>query len=460
MSLRDYQNELIKKLFKAYADGFTAPCIVLPCGGGKSVITAEIAKRFTDDNKLVLFLVHRRELVEQIFYTFCGWGVDMSLCKIKMVQTAARNPGRLEKPDLIITDENHHSIAGSYKKIYDFFPDVKRVGVTATPERMGGKGLADVNDILIEGVNAKWLIDNNYLSPYDYYAPAVELPKFHVRRGDYDLHEIKSFFASNVKQIYGDALKHYKRLAFGKQAIAYLPTIDISEAIAAKFNADGVAAAHIDGNTPKQERNDIINDFRSGKIKILCNVDLISEGFDVPDCECVILLRPTKSLILFIQQSMRCMRYKPGKRAIIIDHVNNVSEFGLPDQDREWLLEGHPKQGSPAQNAVKICPECFATVRNTVSVCPHCGYAFKAERRQRHETRTEVLDVELVKHREIERVRQFLTPSECQNLNDLKLYAEIHGYKPGWVYYQQKSRGWLSGKSRDRNPKRYPCRAI
>lgn len=463
MGLREYQNELIGRLFQAYRDGYTAPCIVLPCGGGKSVITAEIAKRFTDRDKRVLFLVHRRELCEQIYYTFLGWGVDLALCKIKMVQTVARRLPNIEPPDLIITDENHHSLAKTYQKIYDFFPDVKRVGVTATPERMGGKGLRDVNDILIEGVTAKWLIAHGYLSPYDYFAPAVTLPKFHIRRGEYDQREINSFFQKNVKTIYGDVLKQYKRLADGKQAICYLSGIEVSEAVAERFSTDGIRAAHIDGNTPKAERDRIVEAFRRGEIRILCNVDLISEGFDVPDCECVILLRPTKSLTLFIQQSMRCMRYREGKRAIIIDHVNNVSEFGLPDDDREWLLDGHEKPKGAAP--VKVCPDCFATVRAAERKCPHCGYEFEGERREK---RSEVLDVELIKYNEIQRVKGYLSPQECRNVNDLKLYAQIHGYKPGWVYYQQKARGWLNvtpledylnGK-RNKNSKRYPCRAV
>ncbi|MBQ1807850.1 MAG: DEAD/DEAH box helicase family protein, partial [Ruminococcus sp.] len=389
MMLRDYQSDLINKLFRAYDDGYLAPCIVLPCGGGKSVITAEIAKRFTDGEKPVLFLVHRRELVEQIYYTFVGWGVDMSLCKIRMVQTAARRLPSMERPELIITDENHHSLAKTYQKIYDYFPDVRRVGVTATPERMGGKGLRDVNDILIEGVTAKWLIENGYLSPYDYYAPAVTLPKFHVRRGEYDQHEINAYFQKNVKTVYGDVLRHYRRLADGKQAICYLSGIEVSEAVAERFRESGIPAAHIDGDTPKAERDKIIGGFRSGEIRILCNVDLISEGFDVPDCECVILLRPTKSLTLFIQQSMRCMRFRKGKRAVIIDHVNNVAEFGLPDADREWLLDGHEKPKGEAP--VKTCPMCFAVVGASEAVCPHCGFVFEAERREKC---TEVLDIE------------------------------------------------------------------
>ena len=202
MKLRQYQEDLLARLFQAYDDGFSAPCIVLPCGGGKSVITAEIAKRFTDKHLHVLFLVHRKELCEQIENTFVGYGVNMDFCKIMMVQTATRRLPRIKQPDLIITDENHHSKAKTYRRIYDYFHTIKRVGVTATPERMGGEGLRDVNDILIEGVTPRWLIDNHYLSDYRYFAPKIDLPKFHIKHGEYDQNEIKRYFEKNANIIY------------------------------------------------------------------------------------------------------------------------------------------------------------------------------------------------------------------------------------------------------------------
>ena len=150
--------------------------------------------------------------------------------------------------------------------------------------------------------------------------------------------------------------------------------------MAAEFTDAGINAVHIDGNTPKDECDRIISDFRKGYIKILCNVDLISEGFDVPDCECAILLRPTKSLTLYIQQSMRCMRYKPSKRAVIIDHVGNYARFGMPDADRKWELNAKKKVSKQADTSadikVKQCPECFYTFEPLSfgrAVCPACG---------------------------------------------------------------------------------------
>lgn len=459
--LREYQQNLINATFQSFNDGFNAPCIVLPCGGGKSVIVAEIAKIYTEKFKKVLFLVHRKELCEQITDTFNSWGVNMLYCQIAMVQTIARRLKATEYPDLIITDENHHSLAETYKKIYTYFSNAKRIGVTATPERINGQGLADVNDKLIVGVTPKWLIENKYLSPYDYYAPDIKIPKFHIKHGDFDIAEVSKWFTENQKKIYGDVIKNYNKIAFGKQCICYLPSIEISRFTAKNFSDNGITSAHIDGETPKNERENIIRDFRNGKIKILCNVDIISEGFDVPDCEGVILLRPTKSLILYTQQAMRCMRYKPNKTAIIIDHVNNVSHFGFPDAEREWTLEGHPKKKREAtEQAVKVCPKCFRTFPLNTRICQNCGFMFEREKREAEHIN---MDLKLISGANLEsKVKHYLTPSDCQTVEELKIYAKQHGYKSGWVYYQQKSRGWLNGKKeiRNTNTKRYPCRAI
>ncbi len=454
--LRKYQQELISETFKAFDDGYTAPCIVLPCGGGKSVIVAEIAKIYTLMEQQVLFLVHRKELCSQIFSTFVKYGVNMQYCQIAMVQTAVRRLKSMKKPDLIITDENHHSLAKTYLKIYEYFK-CNRVGVTATPERIDGSGLADVNDKLIIGVSAKWLINNNFLAPYDYYAPAIKMPKFHTRNGDYIQSEVADYFNSNRKKVYGKVIEHYRRLADGKQAICYLPTIEVSKTTANEFKVAGITAEHIDGTTPKTERDNIIRRFRDGDIKILCNVDIISEGFDVPDCECVILLRPTKSLVLYTQQAMRCMRYKPNKRAIIIDHVNNIERFGFPDTERDWKLGGHPHKKSEGEQPLKICKNCFAAVPLNTKICPICKNEFPV-----FDNEVQKIDMQLVKINEAKRrVKFYLSPNECQNVKELSEYAKQHGYKPGWVYYQQKSRGWLNGNERrNETAKRYPCRAV
>jgi superfamily II DNA or RNA helicase len=433
MKLRPYQNNLIHQVKKAYQSGYQRPCIVLGCGGGKSVIVADMARRTTDNGKRVLFLVHRQELCEQIKNTFVLSGVNMDLCQIMMVQTATRRLAKLKRPDLIITDENHHCLAQSYQRIYHYFDKVKCVGVTATPIRLNGSGLGDINDTLVVGPSTKWLIKNRYLAPYDYYAPKlIDTELLHTRNGDYNVNEI-----TLKPAIYGDVIFHYKKLSNGGQAICYCATVAHSIEMSKQFNANGITAAHIDGTTPKFDREMIIDRFRTGDIKILTNVDLISEGFDVPDCTTSILLRPTKSLTLFIQQSMRCMRYKPDKRAIIIDHVGNYTRFGLPDDDREWSLDSKVnKKGRKADVPIQDCPECFR-VFPPMKVCPYCGFEFPKKER----TLKEIKETALEKITTI--VMDYSTPNDCHSLKELQVYAKNHNYKPGWAYYQAKLRGFL-----------------
>jgi superfamily II DNA or RNA helicase len=281
--LREYQSKLVLELRQAWREGYKSPCIVAPCGAGKSVIAAEIAARTTQKGNNVLFLVHRQELCEQIVKTFEGWGVDMSRCKVGMVQTIARRLDEIAAPKLIITDENHHCLASSYRKIYEKFDKSLRVGITASPVRLNGGGLGDINDKLILSQNVKWLITNNYLSPFEYYSITLaDTSELSVSRGEFAAAASENML--NKRTIYGDVVKNYKQLSGGKKAICYCASILHSKKMAERFNAAGIKAEHIDGETPAYIRNYIISSFRDGNIKILCNVDLISEGFDVPDC--------------------------------------------------------------------------------------------------------------------------------------------------------------------------------
>lgn len=435
MPLREYQTELIARTRKSWAAGHKRPCIVLGCGGGKSVIVAEIARKTTENKKRVLFIVHRKELCDQIRHTFEWWGVDMDYCTIGMVQTVTRRLTKIRPPSLIITDENHHCLANSYRRIYEAFPGAYCVGVTATPVRLDGSGLGDVNDDLVIGPPTRWLIDNGYLAPYKYYSvKLIDADALRTRRGEYDLSGV-----TLDRKIYGDVILSYRKFADGLKAICYCPSIPYSEQMAERFRAAGIPAAHIDGTTDKRERDRIIADFRAGKIQVLCNVDLISEGFDVPDCGAAILLRPTKSLTLYIQQAMRCMRYKPGKTAVIIDHVGNVFRHGFPDDDRDWNLYAKPDKKARKKPEVraKECPQCMAAVPSTAAECPHCGYKFRVEGRELEEDGSAKIE-------EIKRITaDYTRPGDCRSYRELLEYAKNHGYKPGWAWYQAKERGYL-----------------
>lgn len=428
MKLREYQAELIGRIRLSIMHGHKSIVSVLGCGGGKSVIQAEIAHSATDKGNRVLFLVHRKELCEQISNTFTAQGVDMDRCSVSMVQTVSRHIDKLPKPQIIITDEAHHSTANSYKKIYAAFPDALRLGFTATPCRLNHGGLGEVYDKLITSVTTQWLIENNYLSPYKYYSVKLaDTSGLHIKAGDYKADEVAELMQNS--EIYGETVKQWEKLAKGKKTIAYCASVEAAEETAEQFRQAGYTAASLSGSTPKELRAQIMQDFRDSKIMILTNCELFGEGLDVPDCECTVLLRPTQSLTLYIQQSMRSMRYMPGKTAIIIDHVGNCYLHGLPDDNREWTLEPKAKQ----QNMVKIreCPMCFSVYPPTKQKCPYCGYAAVKEIQRKEKKTVEIDLVEMQRQEEIKNTKY--TDLTAESWSDVERIRKARGYKIQWA---------------------------
>ena len=436
--LHDYQNKLVNSARNNLAQGNHSVLLVSPAGSGKSVIIAEIARLATEKNGHVLFMVHRKELIEQITGSFHTNEVQMENTTIMTVGRIVNRLDQLPKPSLIITDETHHSLAKTYRDIYDYYADVPRLGFTASPWRMSGQGFTDVYESMVEGPQVEWLIDNNFLAPYKYYSVNLinedKLKKSST--GDYTKNSIDDAIGGTI---YGDVIQNYRKLADGKQAIVYCHSVDFSKEVAEAFRSEGIAAEHADAKTSKVEREKIMSDFRSGELKVLCNVDLISEGFNVPDCEVVILLRPTESLVLHIQQSMRSMRYKPGKRAIIIDHVANYMKHGLPDTPRKWTLEERERKGNKKTDSdaipIKQCPQCMSVMLSSISIC-ECGHEFIAERNMEVE---EAELVEITKDFTLQ-ANYIVTKSvdELSTMEELKAYRKAKNYKPGWVYYQAK----------------------
>lgn len=433
IELYDYQKELVEKARNAYKDGYKAPCIVAPCGAGKSVMIAEIVRLATSKKQHVLFLVHRKELLEQIENTLKHNDVDMEYVTLGMVMTVVRRLDKYPHFDLIVVDENHHTLANSYKKILEHF-HTRVIGFTATPVRLNGDGLGEVNDILIETVNAKWLIENKRLAPYDYYTIDLIDRKALKKSstGDYTSDSMDKAIGTTI---FGDVVKHYQKLIDGQRTIVYAHSIEYSKMFAEQFNEAGIPAAHIDGTTNKSDRKKIINDFRNGAITVLCNVDLIGEGFDVPDCTAVMLLRPTESLSLHIQQSMRPMRYKPGKVATIIDHVGNVYIHGHPDLERQWTLEAKQKRSGVDPYPIWVCPQCSFTLPKSEMEnkhkCPECGYVEEIARNN-NKAIDKTVELKLV-------TKEELTDwTKATSYKQLVRIAKMLGYKSSWAAFKAK----------------------
>lgn len=430
IKLRPYQQQLIDNIRASIKSGHKNVCAVLGCGGGKSVIQGNIARMATAQKNQVLFLVHRKELCRQIEQTFIDCGVDLMYCDIGMVQTVCRRLGKISEPRLIITDECHHCLSTSYRNIYAYYPQATLLGFTATPARMNEGGLGAVFDDLIMSVSTSWLIENHYLAPYKYYGVELaDTSRLHTKNGDFDKREVEALM--NKSAIFGSAVENWLKLANGKKTIVYCSSIATSEATAEAFRAAGIVAAHLDGTTPQNIRTATVQAFRNGEITVLCNVDLFGEGFDVPDCEAVVLLRPTKSLTLHIQQSMRSMRYSPAnpdKVALILDHVGNFTRHGLPDDEREWTLEAKEKK-KKQEILVKQCPNCFAVVKNTAKECSSCGYEFKAQERAEQEVIEDVILQEILR-------RPYDDYKKCKNFLELDTFRRAKKYKFAWSLHK------------------------
>lgn len=439
MELRPYQIDIVNQMRMAYKQGCKSPCLVLPCGGGKSVIMADISKLSARKGNRILVLVHRIELCEQLQETFINWGCDMNQIDIMMVQTASRRLSKLPEYKFIITDESHHSPSNTYMKIYEHYSNAFRLGLTATPSH-NAKGISIAHDKLIVGVSVQWLIDNKYLSPFRYYAPSQADFKNAKKKGkDFDQQEAAVIL--DKPKIFGNVVQHYRELANESKAICYCPTLDYSRKMAESFRIAGIKAEHMDGETDKTERKRIMQDFRNGEVRIICNVDLISEGLSVDDCNCCILLRPTQSIILHVQQSMRSMRYQEGKTAIIIDHVGNYLRHGLPSDTREWeLIKETKKTIEQATNQVRQCEKCYFTYRSNQTICPQCGHV-------NARTKEEIKQIEQAKLQEITEFRAIKRKEnplwKCKSYQDFLSVEREMGYKSGWAYIRAKQKGYI-----------------
>jgi superfamily II DNA or RNA helicase len=391
-----------------------------------------------------MFLVHRRELISQTSDAFDETGIDYGIIQsgsrpdpfspvqLASVQTIIRRLNKMQKPDLLIVDECHHAVAGSWDKVIQW-ADCKVVGLTATPCRLDGKGLRSHFDDIIMGPKMSDLIRDGYLSDYRVYAPAtISREGLHTRGGDYNKEEIAALMDRGA--VIGDAVKNYKNIAEGKRAIVFAVGVNHSEHLTYAFQQAGIPASHIDGSMATSKRDEVIRDFKDGRIRVLSNVDIVGEGFDLPAVECAILQRPTKSLSLYLQQVGRCLRPSPGKdEAIILDHVGNVKSHGFPDEDREWSLDGvqKPKKKEESKLSVKQCPKCYRVVFSYEKDCPTCGYVWEAIPRE-----VEFVDGDLeeVDRKEQQRLRR-QQRGQAQTLPELIELGKSRGYKNpyGWA---------------------------
>jgi len=403
VKLRDYQRDGLSSAREALRQGKHAPLYVLPTAGGKTIVFSEIARGARARGNRVYILVHRQEILEQTLAKLWGFGITAGqiaprmpqtheLVQVAMVQTMRNRLTKIPRPDLIIIDEAHHALAdNTWGQILRYWKEVPRLGVTATPERLDGRGLGESFDTMIEGPSIGELVHEGWLSyPVIYRPPEEMVESFHVKRGDFDRAEQTE--AMSRKKIVGDVIEHYRQHLAGAPSVAFCVSVDHAKLMAEQFRRAGYRAAAVWGNMPRTERDRIIGGMRDGSMQVVCSCDVISEGVDVPAMAGAILLRRTMSLSLYLQQAGRALRRDPGKKhAVILDHVGNYYLHGHVLADRTWSLDSgkrDPRKEEPPTTTT--CPRCYGVWPGRPHSCPACGFSFtdKQERERAVEFET------------------------------------------------------------------------
>lgn len=459
VKLRPYQNLVITLARSAYAAGLRALLLVLPTGGGKTVCFSFIALHASLKGRRTWIIAHRQELIRQASNTLTQFGVSHGIIKagepshpaelvqVASVQSLAGRMKHLAPPDLIVIDEAHHATSSTYARIMDAYPQAKILGVTATPCRLDGKGLGGIFDKLILGPTITELTDGGFLSPVRYFAPPKQADYSGVKivRGDYATGALEE--AVNKPAITGDAIAHYQKLCDGVPMLVFCISVNHAKDMAQAYRNAGYRATHVDGSLSDEERADRIGGLASGKYQIVTSCDLIGEGLDVPIVVAAQLLRPTKSLVLHLQQIGRVLRPAPGKEyAIILDHVGNLDEHGFASTEREWSLDGAKKKKKSDDEkdiVIKTCEQCYS-VHTPAKECPYCGFVYPVKSRKIETTKGELAEIQAT-----ERAEKKKEQAHCGTLAELIALATQRGYKnPGFWARQIYAARMAGGRKR------------
>lgn len=473
IELRDYQAELVANVGQALRR-VRRVLMVLPPGGGKTVIAAFIAQRFAQRGAQVWFNCHRDELLKQTSLTFANCGLPHSFIaadrpmmlgapvQVCSVPTLKNRIQHLAAPRVMLWDECHHIGAAGWAAIMAAYPDTLHIGLTGSPWRLDGSPLGAYFEELVMGPTPAQLIEWGNLAPYEMFAPsAPDMKGVRKQMGEFAKGETEA--RMRAPKLTGDIIKHWKRRADGLRTVGYGMTVPHSQYMADLFNAAGIPAAHLDGNTPNAERRSTIERYAAGEILVLWNVGLFGEGFDLSawagrpvTIDAGILANPTMSLSKYLQESMRPMRPAPGKVAVILDHAGNSNRHGYPDDERDWTLDGSGKKGGAANDngppPPVTCPGCFRQLRQPLpDRCPTCGHEFDKPKPEDLKE-IEFLDEDLQRvtedvkrHQRQQRAKE---EAEAKTLDQLVALGKSRGYKFPAQWAQKKMGGRMAKQRR------------
>lgn len=460
ITLRSYQQTAVDGVREAFMEGHDSVLLQLPTGGGKTLTSGYIIGAAAEKGNPGWFICNRVELVEQTALAFDKLGLTYGiiaagftgnpreLIQIASVDTLKSRLKREEErrklkfPKLRVWDECRSVGSTGWAKVYETLKAEAGgmdLGLDATPIRLDGKGLDGWFSALVQGPSYSELMLLGSLVPFEVYGPTTpDLSGVKTKGGEYDQDAVESIF--DKPTLVGDVARHYKELAFGKQGITFAVSRKHSEHLAQSYRDAGVPAVHVDGDTDKGERKRVISAFRKGEIKILCNVDLFTAGFDAPGVEVITMVRPTHSLSVYLQQAGRGSRPEPsiGKtHCVLIDHAGNWTRHGLPDADRTWSLAGRKKKQRDADEeeaggSLTTCSKCFKTYPDTKPACPKCGETATPSARLIREVEGELKRIQAEDAARL-KAEQAKELKAARSLEDLSRIEKERGYSEGWA---------------------------
>ena len=454
--LRPYQVKAIEDIRHHFSKGKKRILLVAPTGSGKTVIASSMMQKAKERSKFNLFVAHRRELVMQCSRKLSDFGLNhgvimaekspnaMADIQVASIQTFASRKDRDDfiKPnaDIVILDEAHRSVSGQFTELLKVYPNSFIIGLTATPIRNDGRGLGNIYEEIVECGSIKELTEQGYLVPNRIVAPTIpDLQKIRIVAGDYEKKALTK--KMNTAKLVGDIVSHWIKYGENRATVIFATSIAHSKHIANIFRQNGVPSGHIDSEQNELERETQLANLNSGKIKVLSNCQILTEGWDQPKISCVIIARPTKSYPMYLQMIGRTLRPYPNKKdTLIIDHSGCVYEHGFPEDAGNWTLSTKKpktkdkiKDPQPIEKQPFTCVRCdtvYAPNRDDYA-CPNC--ALIPTKKERIVLISEGRLVEM--------------PKTKPNANDknnfyaqLLFYCRQKGYKEGWASHTFKQK--------------------
>ena len=442
MNLYDYQLKVITEYEAKVAAGVRRILIAAPTGSGKTVIASEIIRREVAKSQRVVFLAHRDELLIQARRKLSRFDITagiikagrdndarpqalVQICGIQTLHRRAIRRQTLELPpaETVIVDEGHHARARTYEQIVAAYSDAIIIGLTATPCRSDGRGLGNCFDVIIEAPQVAELIKLEKLVPAKIFAPpAPDLRGVQTAKtGDYVISQLEE--RMNTDALVGDVVEHWLRHAERRRTVGFAVDVAHSVHITRELVKSGVRAEHLDGTTKQDEREAILSRLASGETEFVSNCAVLTEGFDLPDLGCIVLVRPTKSLLLYRQMIGRGLRTAPPdkKDCIILDHAGAVHRHGLPTDPIEWTLhtdkraanKTHDRRKSEHKDPFCECKAC-GHLRMRGYACTNCGWEPKPRANG-----IDYIDEDLVE----------LGQTQRSELDRVTFYRELRGFQ-------------------------------